>query len=61
VYNYIKDITVGISILNVWTLTNYTGSDVEINTLGSRSLTRGVDFFSLEHPRVYNFWVRVAI
>jgi hypothetical protein len=60
-YNYIKDITVGISVLNVLTLTNYSGSDVEINSWGSRSLSRGVDFFSLQHPRVYNFWIRVDI
>ena len=60
-YNYIKNITVGISVLNVLTLTNYSGSDVEINTWGSRTLSRGVDFFSLQHPRVYNFWIRVDI
>ncbi|HSD62270.1 MAG TPA: TonB-dependent receptor, partial [Ignavibacteriaceae bacterium] len=60
-YNYIKDITLGISVLNAWTLTNYSGADVELNSLGSRSLTRGMDFSTLQHPRTYNFWVRVIL
>jgi TonB-dependent SusC/RagA subfamily outer membrane receptor len=60
-YNYIKDITIGISALNVWTLTNYSGADPEINWSGSRSLARGQDFVTLQHPRVYNFWVRIDI
>ena len=60
-YNYIKDITVGLSALNLWTLTNYSGADVELNFNGARSLVRGQDFFTLQHPRVYNLWVRVAL
>ena len=60
-YNYINDIIVGISALNVWTITNYSGADPEINVDGSRSLTRGVDFLTLQHPKVFNFWVRVAL
>ncbi len=60
-YNYIKDITMGISVLNVWTLTNYSGADVELDSQGSRSLSRGMDFLTLQHPRAYNFWVRVIL
>jgi TonB-dependent starch-binding outer membrane protein SusC len=60
-YNYINDITVGISALNLWTLTNYSGADPEINWSGSRSLSRGQDFLTLQHPRVYNFWVRINL
>jgi hypothetical protein len=60
-YNYIKDITLGISVLNVWTLTNYSGADVELDSQGSRSLSRGMDFETLQHPRSYNFWVRVIL
>ncbi len=60
-FNDIKNIIVGISALNIWTLTNYSGPDVNLNVYGSRSLSRGVDFLSLEHPRVYNFWIRVAL
>ncbi len=60
-YNYIKDITVGISALNVFTLTNYSGADPEVNFDGSRSLSRGQDFLTLQHPRAYNLWVKVAL
>ena len=60
-YYYIKDITVGISALNVMTITNYSGADVELNFDGGRSLSRGVDFLTLPHPRTYNFWVRVNL
>ena len=60
-YNYINDITVGISALNLWTLTNYSGADPEINWSGSRSLSRGQDFLTLQHPRVYNLWVKIDI
>ena len=60
-YNYIKDIIVGVSALNLWTLTNYSGADPEINFNGSRSLERGQDFLTLQHPRTYNFWVRINL
>ena len=60
-YNYIKDIIVGVSALNLWTLTNYSGADPEINSLGSRSDTRGADYLTLQHPRVYNLWVRINL
>ena len=60
-YNYLKDVVVGISALNVWTFTKYSGADVELNTLGSRSLVRGTDFYTLQHPRVYNMWISVSL
>ena len=60
-YDYIRDITVGISALNLWTLTNYSGADPEINFSGSRSLGRGQDYLTLQHPKVYNFWVRIDL
>ncbi len=60
-YDYIKNITVGFSALNLWTLTNYSGADPEINWYGSRTLARGQDFLTLQHPRVYNFWVKINL
>ncbi len=60
-YNYLKDVTVGISVLNVLTFTKYSGADVELNAFGSRSLARGTDFYTLQHPRVYNMWVSVSL
>jgi len=58
--NYITDFVVGFSARNLFTSTPYTGSDVELNENGARSLTRGQDFLTLQHPRTYNFWVRLA-
>ena len=60
-FNYLKNITIGVSALNVWTLTNYSGADVEVNSNGVHSLSRGIDLFTLQHPRVYNFWVRLSM
>jgi TonB-dependent SusC/RagA subfamily outer membrane receptor len=57
----VKDITLGISMRNLFTLTQYSGPDPEVNTDGSRSLTRGVDFFTLQSPRVYHFWIKLSI
>ncbi len=56
----VKDITLGLSARNVWTSTPYSGSDVELNSNGGRSLTRGWDFLTLQNPRVYNVWMRVS-
>ncbi len=58
--NYITDFVVGFSARNLFTSTPYTGSDVELNENGSRSLTRGQDFLTIQNPRTYNFWVRLA-
>ena len=63
-YNYLKDIVIGVSVLNVLTLTKYSGADIELNALdnvGNLSLARGIDFYTLQHPRVYNMWVRVSL
>jgi hypothetical protein len=58
---YVKDLTLGISARNILTFTNYSGADPEINTDGSRSLSRGQDFLTLQNPRVYNVWLRLAL
>ena len=63
-YNYLKDIVIGVSVLNVWTFTKYSGADVELNAadnVGNISLARGIDFYTLQHPRVYNMWVTVSL
>lgn len=60
-FDYLNNIIVGVSALNVWTFTGYSGPDVELNTTGSRTLTRGMDAYTLMHPRVYNFWVRISM
>ena len=58
----IKNIILGISIRNIITLTKYSGPDPEVNADGSRSdLSRGIDFFTLQSPRVFNFWLKLSL
>ena len=56
----IKDLVLGFSARNLFTATPYSGSDVELNSNGSRSLTRGWDFLTLMSPRVINMWMRLS-
>lgn len=58
---FISDLVIGVSGRNLWTTTKYTGADVELNFAGSRSLTRGQDFLTLQQPKVYNFWLRISL
>jgi len=57
----ITDLALGLSANNLWTTTKYSGADVELNFTGSRSLTRGQDFLTLQQPRVYNVWLRISL
>ena len=58
---YVKDLTLGLSARNLLTFTPYKGADVEINSDGSRSNSRGQDFLTLQNPKVYNLWLRLAL
>ena len=58
---YIEDLILGVSARNLWTTTKYSGADVELNFDGSRSAVRGQDFLTLQQPRVYTFWLRLAL
>lgn len=55
---YLKYISAGFSVRNLLRFTKYSGSDVEINAFGARSVARGTDFLTLQTPRTVNFWVR---
>jgi hypothetical protein len=57
----ISDLVIGLTARNLWTTTKYSGADVELSTQGSRALARGIDFATLMHPRVYTFWLRIAL
>ncbi|PID57675.1 MAG: hypothetical protein CR986_08825 [Ignavibacteriae bacterium] len=58
--NYIKNLTLGVSARNVWKTSKYKFSDSEVNSDGSRSLTRGSDFLTLPNPRTINFWLTIG-
>ncbi len=49
----IRNLSLSLSARNVFTFSNYSGNDPEVNFAGSRSLTRGADFLTLPTPRVY--------
>ena len=57
----LSDVVVGFSARNLWMTTKYSGPDIELNYSGARSANRGVDFYSLQVPRVFNFWFRISI
>jgi hypothetical protein len=57
----ISDLVIGVSGRNLWTTTKYSGADVELNFAGSRSLSRGQDFLTLQQPKVYNLWLRISL
>lgn len=58
---YLKALTVGVSVHNLARITKYSGSDVELNYTGSRTIARGNDFLTLQTPRTVNFWVRIGL
>ena len=43
------------TISNLYTFTNYSGMDPEVNYAGSSSVRMGTDFFTAPQPRGYNF------
>ena len=57
----ISDLILGVSGRNLWTKTNYSGPDPEINMAGARSLTRGFDFLTLQQPRTITAWLRLGL
>ena len=57
----ISDLAVGLSGVNLFTATKYSGADPEVNSNGSRGMSRGQDFLTLMHPRVYNVWVKITL
>ena len=57
----ISDLVVGVSARNVWRTTKYSYPSVEVNADGARSLDRGVDYYTVQAPRVYNFWFRFSL
>ncbi|UCH89215.1 MAG: TonB-dependent receptor, partial [Thermoplasmata archaeon] len=57
----ISDLVVGLSARNVWRTTKYSYPSIEVNADGARSLDRGVDYYTVQAPRVYNFWFRFSL
>ena len=45
---------------NLWTLTDYSGFDPEVNSNGNSSTARGMDFYALPQTRTLTFGVNLA-
>ena len=58
--NVINDVQVYYSIQNLWTKTDYSGSDPEVNWSGADTIDRGQDFLTAQHPKVYTFGLTVT-
>jgi hypothetical protein len=50
--NAVRSMKLSVSGRNLFTATNYSGIDPEVNFTGARSLTQGADFLTLQTPRV---------
>ncbi len=59
--NLVKNLVIGVSGRNLWTTTKYSGPDPEVNFAGARSLSRGQDFLTLQHPRTYTLFLQIGI
>ncbi len=49
------------SAQNVFTKTEYSGPDPEVNMDGARANSRNMDFMTLQHPRIFTFTVQLGL
>lgn len=57
----VRSLLIGLSARNVFTTTKYNNPDPEVNFTGSRSLSRGQDFLTLQNPRALYLTISVGI
>jgi len=59
--NLVSNLVLGVSGTNLFTYTEYSGADPEVNFSGSEGLDRSNDFLTLQHPTTYNVWLRIGL
>ncbi len=60
--SFIRKIAVIASVRNVALFTTYSGADPEVNFDGSRTtVTRGIDFLTLQNPRTFTFTLDLGL
>ncbi len=57
----VNSLVLGLSGINLWTTTKYSGADPEVNSFGSTGLSRANDFLTVMHPRSYEMWLRIGL
>ncbi|MCS6809549.1 MAG: TonB-dependent receptor, partial [Candidatus Kapabacteria bacterium] len=60
-YTALRSVLFTLSSRNLALWTRYSGADVEVSRDGSRSLSRGLDNYTLQQPRVFNFSLSVSL
>ncbi|WP_226388757.1 SusC/RagA family TonB-linked outer membrane protein [Penaeicola halotolerans] len=56
----IRSLRVYAQAQNLFTFTNYSGFDPEVNSSGTSNTTLGVDFYTFPQPRTYTFGINVG-
>ena len=57
---YVRRLALILSARNFYLSTKYSGPDIELNYSGGTNVTRGVDFLTLQNPRVYNLTLAIG-
>lgn len=58
----LENVNLSMSVRNLFLITNYSGPDPVVNTYGGTdSVSRGVDFLTLQNPRTFNFTLTMGI
>ncbi len=60
-FERVRTASVGLSVRNVWTTTQYGGVDPEVNSDGARTLTRGLDFLTSQNPRTVSVTLQLGL
>jgi hypothetical protein len=58
---FVHSFVLGISARNIFTFTEYPGPDPEVNYRGARSLSRGIDFLTVQNPRAYTVFMQIGL
>lgn len=58
---YVQQLRVYVSAYNLWTLTNYSGYDPEVDSRRSSPMTPGVDYSAYPKSRAFNFGVNITL
>jgi len=56
----VREFRVRLSGRNLFTFTDYSGPDPEVNQTGARTITQGTDFLTLQTPRTFTASVSVG-
>ncbi|MCU0444336.1 MAG: TonB-dependent receptor [Microscillaceae bacterium] len=59
-YAKLRSVRVYVQAQNLFTFTNYSGFDPEVNFAGTSNITLGTDFYTFPQPRTFTFGINVG-